>query len=113
MTEEHRAHPRYEIDAYVDIVADDVQLYHKIQNVSLGGICIQTPVLQEVGSLVDVALNFPDLGAQIQIKGQVVWANREPPQDVGIRWVDLDDERREMLKKYIALVKTREQAETD
>jgi Tfp pilus assembly protein PilZ len=103
-----RAHPRYEVNAYVDIVADDVQIYHKIQNVSVGGICLQTPVIQEVGQVVDVVLNFPDLGAQVAIKGQVVWANREPPQDVGIRWVDLDDERRELLKKYISLVKTRE-----
>jgi hypothetical protein len=103
-----RAHPRYEVNAYVDITADDVQIYHRIQNVSLGGICLQTPILQEVGAHVDVVINFPDLGAQVAIRGQVVWANREPPCDVGIRWVDLDDERRELLKKYIALVKTRE-----
>ncbi len=108
MGDEHRAFPRYEVDAYVDIVAADVQLYHRIQNVSLGGICIQTPVLQEVGAPVDVQLNFPELGAQIALKGQVVWANREPPQDVGIRWLDLDEARRDMLKKYIALVKTRD-----
>ncbi len=104
---ENRVHPRYEVDAYVDIVADDVQLYHRIQNLSLGGICLQTPIVQEVGSTVDVLLNFPDLGKQIAIQGQVVWANREPPQDVGIRWVNLDAERRGLLEQYISMVKTR------
>src|SRR5262245_10719807 len=104
---ENRVHQRYEVDAYVDIVADDVQLYHRIQNVSVGGICLQTPIVQEVGSTVDVLLNFPELGKQIAIQGQVVWANREPPQDVGIRWVNLDDERRALLEQYISMVKTR------
>lgn len=103
-----RAHPRYEVQAYVDITGSDLLLYHRIQNLSLGGICIQTSTLEEVGSAVDVVLNFPDLGSQVAIRGQVVWANREPPQDVGIRWVDLDEERRELLKKFIAMVKTRE-----
>ena len=111
MVDKPRAHPRYEIDAYVDVTGGDVSevlLYHRIQNISLGGICIQTATLAEVGSPVDVVINFPDLGAQLQLRGQVAWANRHPPQDVGIRWVSLDEERREMLKKYISLVKTRE-----
>ena len=103
-----RAYPRYEIDAYVDVTGPEVLLYHRIQNISLGGICVQTSTLAEVGSPVDVVINFPDLGAQLELRGQVVWANREPPQDVGIRWIELDEQRREMLKKYISMVKTRE-----
>lgn len=111
--QEIRSHPRYEVQAYVDVTGPDVLLYHRIQNMSLGGICIQTATLAEVGSLVDVLITFPDLGAEIALRGQVVWANREPPQDVGIRWVELDDERKAMLQKYIALVKTRELKVTD
>lgn len=107
---ETRNHPRYEVQAYVDVTGPDVLLYHHIQNMSLGGICIQTPTLAEVGSLVDVVINFPDLGAELNIRGQVVWANREPPQDVGIRWIDVDEETKALLSKYIALVKTRELA---
>jgi Tfp pilus assembly protein PilZ len=103
-----RAFPRFEVDAYVDVSGGEVLKYHRIQNVSLGGICIQTPALAEIGSPVDVVLNFPDLGAQLQLRGQIAWTNREPPQDVGIRWVALDDERRELLKKYISMVKARE-----
>ena len=104
-----RTFPRYEVQAYVDVAASaDVLLYHRIQNISLGGICIQTKSIEEVGQLVDVVLNFPDLGEQMEVKGQVVWRNREPPQDVGIRWVELDEPRREILSRYIRAVKTRE-----
>jgi uncharacterized protein (TIGR02266 family) len=112
MGENARIHPRYEVQAYVDVTGPDVLLYHQIQNMSLGGICIQTATIAEVGSLVDVVINFPDLGAELNIRGQVVWANREPPQDVGIRWIDIDDETKALLSKYIALVKTRELADS-
>jgi Tfp pilus assembly protein PilZ len=108
MADKPRAHPRYEIDAHVDVMGGEVLPCERIQNISLGGICITTTSQAEVGSPVDVVINFPDLGAQLQLRGQVAWANRTPPQDVGIRWVELDEERREMLKKYISLVKTRE-----
>src|SRR5215467_13669949 len=100
-----REYPRYEVSAYVDYTGSEVLLYHKIQNISLGGICIQTPSIEEVGSVVDLVINFPDLDAQVALKGEVVWANREPPMDMGIRYIDLDDERKETLRKYIGMVR--------
>jgi uncharacterized protein (TIGR02266 family) len=100
-----RRHPRYEVHAYVDYTGTDVLLYHQIQNLSLGGVCIQTPTVEEVGTLVDLVINFPDLGSSVQLRGEVVWANREPPMDLGIRFVDLDEPTREMLRRYISLVR--------
>src|SRR5262249_40605174 len=86
----------------------EVLLYHKIQNISLGGICIQSASIEEVGTIVDLVINFPDLDAQVALKGEVVWANREPPMDMGIRYIDLDEERKETLRKYIGMVGRRE-----
>ena len=100
-----REFPRFEISAYVDYTGSEVLLYHRIQNISLGGVCISTPSIEEVGSVVDLVINFPDLGTSMSLRGEVVWANREPPMDMGIRYVDLDDQKREMLRKYIGSVK--------
>jgi uncharacterized protein (TIGR02266 family) len=108
MMDHKRAHPRFEVKAYVDFAGNDVLLYHSIQNLSLGGICIRTSSPEEVGTVVDVVVNFPELGNQIALTGEVVWANRTPPQDMGIRWVDLDDQRRGLLRDYLHEVKTRE-----
>jgi hypothetical protein len=77
-----------------------VLLYHRIQNISLGGICIQSPIVEEVGTRVDLVINVPD-GEPIALHGEVVWANREPPMDMGIRWIDLDDGARERLRQLI------------
>ena len=84
---------------------NEVLLFHRIQNISLGGVCIQTTGVEEVGTLVDLVLNFPELDASIAVTGEVVWANREPPMDMGIRYVDLDEERKDTLRKYINMVR--------
>lgn len=102
---ENREHPRFEVTAYVDYAGTEVLLYHRIENISLGGICIQTASIEEIGTVVDLLVNFPDLDTSVAIQGEVVWANREPPMDMGIRYLDLDDERRDLLRKYIGRVR--------
>ena len=100
-----REFPRYEVSAYVDYTGSEVLLYHRIQNISLGGICISSPSIEEVGTMVDLVINFPDLDAQLAVRGEVMWANRDAPMDMGIRYVDLDEQKRETLKKYVSLLK--------
>jgi Tfp pilus assembly protein PilZ len=96
-----RASPRYEVSAFVDYAGGEVLLHHRIQNISLGGICIQSPSIEEVGSMVDLVVNFPDLGRSLALRGQVVWANREPPMDMGIRYIEMDDSKRSALREYL------------
>jgi uncharacterized protein (TIGR02266 family) len=105
MEKENRAHPRYEVSAKVDLTEPSGTSSRPIQNLSLGGICIQTPSLEEVGASVDVLLRFPELGAEMAVRGEVVWVNREPPAEVGIRWLDLDEERRALLARYFEVVR--------
>ena len=103
-----REFPRFEVNAYVDYTGNEVLLYHRVQNISLGGICIQTESLgglEEVGANVDVLLRFPELGAEMSVRGEVVWVNREPPAEVGIRWINLDEERKALLARYFDVVK--------
>ena len=107
MSEKPREYPRYEVKAYVDYAGTDVLLYHGIQNLSLGGICIQNSTVEDVGTVVNVVVNFPDLGKQLALTGEVVWCNREEPQDMGIRWIDLADRERDALRDYLEKVKTK------
>ena len=100
-----REFPRYELNAYVDYTGNEVLLYHRIQNISLGGVCIQSSGVEDVGTTVDLVINFPDLSSSLSLRGQVVWVNRDPPMDMGIRYVDLDQERRETLRKYIGMIR--------
>jgi uncharacterized protein (TIGR02266 family) len=100
-----RQHPRYEVNAYVDYTGREVGLYHKVANISMGGICIQSSTVEDIGTIVDLVINFPDLNASIAVKGEVVWTNREPPPDMGIRYLSLDENRKATLRRYIGQVK--------
>ena len=42
LPEHAREFPRFEVNAYVDYTGNEVLLFHRIQNISLGGVCIQT-----------------------------------------------------------------------
>src|SRR5436190_20216323 len=90
-----REFPRFEVNAYVDYTGNEVLLYHRVQNISLGGICIQSNGVEDVGTVVDIVINFPDLDASVALRGEVVWVNRDPPMDMGIRYIDLDNERKD------------------
>ena len=99
-----RAYPRLELRAYVDYTGSEVLLHHRIKNISLGGICIQSPAVEDVGTVVDLVIEFPDLDATIAVKGEVVWSNAEPPMDMGIRYTDLDHDRKDTLRRYLTLL---------
>jgi len=96
-----RLHPRYEVDAFADMTGTEILLNHKVCNISLGGICLQTQSVEEVGTVVDLVINFPELESTIAVKGEVVWVNREPPEDMGIRYVNISEERKRTLRKYL------------
>jgi uncharacterized protein (TIGR02266 family) len=98
---EQRKHPRYEVSAFVDCTGREVYLRHKIINVSIGGVCIQVDSAEEIGTEVELLIHFPDLNASMSVRGQVVWANRSHPVDMGVRFISLDEKKQETLRQYL------------
>ena len=99
-----RAYPRFEVEARVDYTGTEILLNHRIQNLSLGGLCMETDALEELGTTVDLVISFPELDACITARGEVVWVNPEVPRDMGVRFLDLDVERKDTLRKYLGLM---------
>ncbi|MBW2731441.1 MAG: TIGR02266 family protein [Deltaproteobacteria bacterium] len=108
--EELRGHPRFEVTAYVDYTGTEVLLYHHIENLSLGGMCIQTSMLEEIGTTVEMVINFPELDTSLALQGEVVWTNRDQPMDMGVRFLDLDEERKTILRQHIEAIKKKRHA---
>jgi uncharacterized protein (TIGR02266 family) len=100
---EQRKSLRYEVSAVVDLTGpSEVYLRHRILNISTGGLCLQCDRPEELGSEVELLVHFPDLNASIPTRGQVVWANRSHPADMGIRFLGLDEKKQETLKQYLS-----------
>ena len=98
---ENRQHPRYEVDAVADLRAGTSVAQHRIQNLSLGGICLQTNDVEDVGTRVEIVIDPADGTTPLALQGEVVWVNRMPPADVGIRYLALDEKQREQLDRLI------------
>lgn len=103
MSVDHRRHKRIEVNAYVDYTGSDVMLYHRIENISLGGICIEVPSPEPPGTQVELCINFPDLGERaIEVRGEVVWVGELPPRLMGIRFIDVTPDTQLSLVQYLA-----------
>ncbi len=107
MGEEQRAHKRIEVNAYVDYTGSEVLLYHRIENISLGGMCIQAATVEPAGTDVELVINFPDFGETVELRGQVVWVSAQPPHDMGIRFTSVDAKTAGILETYLARARRR------
>lgn len=103
-----RKHPRFEVTAYADLGAADRETpYCRVQNISLGGICVHTPLLEAVGTHVSLVIHFPELDATFSARGEVLWTEDEQLMDMGIRFVGLDPEQTSVLQRYLGLLAQR------
>lgn len=101
---EQRKCPRYELSAYIDCAGSEVFLHHKLLNISLSGVCFRCDSPESVGTEVELLVHFPDIGAQLPCRAQVVWVNRSAPGDMGLRFLGMDDKKHEILNKYLQKV---------
>lgn len=78
-------------------------------NVGVGGVCISLKQPVKTFSEVDMELDLLDLGNHICCKGKIVWNVEKGPSeeggpqiyDVGIEYVDINDEDKKRLKEVI------------
>lgn len=102
MTEDHkREHIRFETDALMDYTGSEILLFHKIENLSLGGISIRTATPEALGTKAYITINFPDFNESVEVEGEVVWVNHDEPKDMGVKFIDLTESDKTILRKYI------------
>jgi uncharacterized protein (TIGR02266 family) len=102
MTDSRRQDPRIEANVLVDFMGQDVLLFHHVENISLGGICIHGTTAESVGSEVSLAITFPQLEESLEVLGEVAWVNTEAPLDMGIRFTALSAKDKDVIRRYIA-----------
>ena len=98
----NREHVRIQTDALVDYTGTEVLLFHKIENLSLGGLSIFSATVEPEGTKVYLTINFPDLQASAELEGKVVWSRDQAPKEMGIKFINLTQSDEEILSRYIA-----------
>jgi uncharacterized protein (TIGR02266 family) len=100
-SEESRRHPRVQIHATVDYTAENLVLDNKVENVSMGGVCIRTTRPEPVGTPVEVTLNFLTAHEEAQVEGEVIWTQAAKECRMGIRFNPLSDEQKARFNRLI------------
>ena len=102
---EQRKQARIETKALVDYTGTNALLDHKIRDISAGGLRIETEFLEQEGTEVDLYISLPEIDEGFEAKGVVVWVNQDSPKDMGIKFVQMSDEAKAVLKKYLDYLK--------
>jgi hypothetical protein len=101
---ENRKSIRILTDAVVDVASDtEVVLFHKIRDLGEGGISLEFPTLEPVGSLVDLSISLPTLDRVLECSGEVVRSILSPMPVLGIRFTGLSEPQVALLRRFLAI----------
>jgi hypothetical protein len=93
-----RLHPRFLLNAQADVIGAEVVLGRPVADLSLGGCRFAGRAWEEPGTVVQLVVTFPGLGANLPLTGTIVRASE---RDMGIKFQDLSDEQKWALRKHI------------
>ncbi len=107
--ETKRQHSRHALDAKIDVIEGSlgVKIRFDTQNVSQGGVFIESDLLYDEGEVIWFSFTLPG-AMEIRTRGRVVWTKKEVDPDdpgdrpgMGIEFLDLSDAERAALEGYL------------
>jgi type IV pilus assembly protein PilZ len=108
---DRRAHPRVSIRLRVKFPSLEVLQQDYSNDISRGGIFIQTQKPRAVGDRFVITLVHPVSGEELELKGEVVRVTREDAKapgsvsGMGIRFLELDKEKHRSIEKFLGINK--------
>lgn len=106
---DRRKHPRASIRLRVKFPSLEVLHQDYSEDISRGGIFIQTNKPREVGELFLITLVHPETGEELELEGEVVRvskANASEPGNasgMGIRFVGVDENKHQAIDRFLGL----------
>ncbi|MDP1853971.1 MAG: PilZ domain-containing protein [Candidatus Omnitrophota bacterium] len=86
--EERRKHKRFPVPIFVDASGRKFLQFKKLRNLSLGGIFIETHLLESPGTLIEMNFVFHVEKEKIKVLGEVAWVCEEKNNSgMGIRFI--------------------------
>ncbi|MFO8056186.1 MAG: TIGR02266 family protein [bacterium] len=108
-TEDRRRHSRRAVRLKVRFPSEDVLQQDYSEDMSRGGIFIQTNKARQVGDQFILTLVHPTTGRELEIPGEVVRVSTEDPQvpgsvtGMGIRFLEMDREKHKAIEEFLGL----------
>ncbi len=96
-----RKHKRKPFFMVVDYSAEDRLYKDYIQNISAGGVLIETRMPFSVGQEVSLCLPLPNYQKYIKITGEVV---RISPQGIGVKFKMVNEDQEAIIKSLLEMI---------
>jgi len=99
---ENRQSIRVRTGATVDVASDsEVVMFHRIRDIGEGGLSVEFPTLEPVGSEVDLSIGLAGSDETLECTGVVVRASEIPVRHLGIRFKDLTEAQGRILRRFL------------
>ncbi len=104
---ERRADTRYAVTLAAEFTGPDRFDTHTLENLSRGGVFVQTAAPSSVGSMVSLNIVLPGVAAEIELQGRVTWVHddvRHTERGVlgmGIQFVGLVPRSRALIEHHL------------
>jgi uncharacterized protein (TIGR02266 family) len=105
-TADRRQHPRVSIAVEIDFRSEHNFYAARAQDLSLGGLFIQTDVGLPIGSRLTVDLKL--MKQHLRVESEVVWVlvgDDEQPAGAGVRFVDITGAAKRSIEAFMAVRK--------
>ena len=85
-------------------------LFEYSQNISKGGIFIETDTPLHMGTRLKMRFQIPGTDEELQVDGEVTWVNPvlegddNPNPGMGVQWVGLDDDQYEQIASVVQAI---------
>ena len=88
-------------EAYIDYTGNEVLMFQKIIDVSVGGVKIIATQLEEVNTEVYVDLHFPELNGKVAYaQGIIVWVK---DGEMGVKFTNIGEKDKEIIDEFVKL----------
>jgi c-di-GMP-binding flagellar brake protein YcgR len=88
--------------------AGAVPILASLKDISAGGACLRTETLLPINSLLELKINFPAFEEPVSCKTKVMWVKKIGKRlryEVGLQFMDLDQETRKRIDAVIKFVR--------
>lgn len=101
-TREFRKAPRIELlfDIYYQGSSMPSMQKGVVQNISLGGICIHTQQVEEIGTSLRMRFCLPN-SPIFELQGIVNWINRDTPAEMGVQFTSIEIPAYDSFKRHL------------
>lgn len=98
--ERRRSH-RVPVEMWVEELAEDERVFRRAGNLSEGGLHLDKTIPIPVGSAVHLRFTLPGDTQAVEVKGVVVAIDAQEELGMGVKFVELPESARSLIKHYL------------